>query len=55
MLHHRLSDLPADPQRRVEGRERILEDRPDPPPEDASALRRRELGEVVALEQDQRH
>src|SRR5260370_25396900 len=52
MLHHRLSDLPADPQRRVEGGERILENGPDPPPEDASPLRRRELGEVVALEQD---
>ena len=52
MLHHRLGDLPADPQRRVERRERILEDRADPPPEDASPLRRRELGEVLALEQD---
>src|ERR1700730_6807028 len=52
MLHHRLSDLPADPQRRVERRERILEDGPDPPPKDTSPLRRHELGEVAALEQD---
>src|SRR5271169_1028278 len=52
MLHQRLGDLPADPQRGVEGGERILEDGPDPPPKDASPLRRRELGEVLALEQD---
>jgi hypothetical protein len=51
MLHHRLSDLPADPQRRVEGCERILENGPDPPPEDASPLRRCEIGEVLAIEQ----
>src|SRR5271154_618186 len=52
MLHQRLGGLPADPQRRVEGRERILEDGPDPPPKYASPLRRPELGEVLALEQD---
>src|SRR5258707_4797547 len=52
MLHHRLGDLPADAQRRVERRERILEDGPDPPAEDVAALRRRQLGKVLALEQD---
>jgi hypothetical protein len=52
MLHHRLGDLPADAQRRVERRERILEHGPDPPTEDVAALRRRELGKVLALEQD---
>ena len=52
MLHHRLGDLPADAQRRVERRERILEDGADPPSEHAPPLRRRETGEVLALEQD---
>jgi hypothetical protein len=52
MLHHRLRDLPADPQRRVEGRERILKDSADPTPKDVSPLHRRELSEVLAIEQD---
>src|SRR6516164_2139501 len=52
MLHHRFGDLPADPQRRVEGRERILKDSTDPPPKDVSPLHWRELSEVLALEQD---
>src|SRR6516162_5244556 len=52
VLHHRLRNLSADPQRRVEGRERILEDRPDPSPKDVSPLYWCEPSEALALEQD---
>src|ERR1700733_2377526 len=52
MLNHRLGDLPADAQRRVERGERVLEHGADPPPKDPPALLRREADDVLALEQD---
>ena len=52
MLHHRLGNLAADPQRRVQRRERILEHRADPPSHHRAALRWRERGEVGPLEDD---
>ena len=42
MLHHRFGDLPANAERRVERRERILKHRADPSSEDPPALRRGE-------------
>jgi hypothetical protein len=52
MLDHRFGNLVADAQRRVERGKRVLEDRADPSPEDPPALRRRETGDVLALEED---
>ena len=54
MLHQRLGDLAADPQRRVERRERVLEHRADPPSQHRAALRWRERAQVAPLEEDAR-
>src|ERR1700730_1917807 len=52
MLHHRLGDLPADAQRRVERGKGFLKHGSDPPSEHPSALRRGKAGDVLTLEQD---
>src|SRR5271155_368411 len=52
MLHHWFSDLPANAERRVECRKRILKHGADPSSEHPPALRRGESGEVLAFEQD---
>jgi hypothetical protein len=51
MLHHRFGDLPADAQRRIERRERVLKHRADPPPEHLPPLRRRKTSDILPFEQ----
>jgi hypothetical protein len=50
MLHHRLGDLAADAQCRVERGERILKHRADPPSEHPPAFCRGKAGDVLTLE-----